>query len=313
MCLLKPENRTFKPTYDREMLLMLCAPALMAVYFYGIRALCLIILGVLLSQLVSALCDRILGKKVRFISPGAAVTGLLTVLMLPASSSWTLAAVAVLFAFAVACLPFGNGSKTPFVPAAAGIAFVTVCRTSSVFTYPFLLYDVVAKNDPDFTAGTSLASMLRSGSSVYGSLSSVTEVFIGDYSGAMGTGCALVLLVVPIYLLVKHKDRFLIYLGYITAVVVFAALFPRILTGSLISVVMELCAGAVLFGGVFLLTAPCGSPRKPTACLLYGITGGIVVMLFNRYGVYEDCTCFAVLIMNALCPLFGRKKAKEVL
>ena len=133
------DNKHTRLTYKQDMLLMLAAPVVMAWYYFGERALRLIAVSVLLSVLVSFVCDRLLRKSSYGISASAAVTGLLIALMLPAGCSYTLLCTSILFSFIVVRLPFGNGEKTPFVPAAAGIAFATVCREASVFAYPSLL------------------------------------------------------------------------------------------------------------------------------------------------------------------------------
>lgn len=290
--------------YKGELVLMLLSPLVMAWYFYGERALRLAAVSVLLSLALSAAGDLALKKKVKLLSPCAAATGLLIALMLPASVSFSLLAASVTFAFAVCSIPFGNGDKTPFVPAAGALAFACVCREASVFTYPSLAYPVTAANDPSFVQGTSLASSLSSGNSIHSGVTSVIETLIGEHCGPMGATCALALLAVGVYMLARHRDRFVIFFGYILSAGIFAAFFPRILTGSFNSVIMELCSGTLLFGGLFLLTQPYCSPERKLPGFVFGAAGGIVVMLFRRFGIFEDSTCFAVLIMNALSPLF---------
>lgn len=285
---------------------MLLSPLLMAWYYYGERAVKLALVSVLLSLVFSFCGDLLLKKKPVFFSPSATVTGIFIVLMLPASVSFTFLAFCVAFAFFVCSLPFGNRDKLPFVPAAGALAFASVCSETSVFTYPSLVYPVTAMSDPAFVSGTSLAYSLSLGNSIYPGVTSVAKVLIGEHSGPMGATCALVLLATGIYLLVRRKSRFFIFLGYILSSGVFAAVFPRILTGSFNSVIMELCSGTLIFGGLFLLTMPYCSPGKNLPGFLFGVTAGIVVMLFRTVGIFEDSTCFAILIMNALSPLFSK-------
>ncbi len=290
----------------KELLLMLTAPLVMAGYYYGERALRLAALAALLSLALSVVGDLLLRKTVRWFSPSALATGLMVALMLPASVSYSLLFTAVFFAFAVCRLPFGNGDKTPFVPAAGAIAFITVCREASVFTYPSLDYPLTDAADPSFVSSTSLAAALREGNSIYTGFASVLETVIGRHTGPMGATCAFVLLAVSLYLLARHRDKFLLFVGYILSAALFAALFPRVLTGSVYAAVMELCSGTLLFGGLFLLTDAYSSPKGSLRALLFGITGGVAVMLLRKFGIFEDSTCFAVLLMNALSPLFDK-------
>ena len=50
-----------------------------------------------------------------------------------------LSLIHISFAVIVAKLPFGNARSHMFTPAAAGIAFVTICMPDKVFSYPALL------------------------------------------------------------------------------------------------------------------------------------------------------------------------------
>ncbi|MGI6746147.1 MAG: RnfABCDGE type electron transport complex subunit D [Acutalibacteraceae bacterium] len=83
----------------------------MAWYYYGERAVKLALFSVLLSLALSFCGDLLLKKKPVFFSSSAAVTGLLIVLMLPASVSFSFLAACVAFAFFVCSLPFGNRDK----------------------------------------------------------------------------------------------------------------------------------------------------------------------------------------------------------
>lgn len=302
----KESSLTNYSVYNKDFLLMLWAPLLMAWYFYGERALRLVFISVLFSLLLSFTCDLLLKKKSVILKPSAIVTGLLIPLLLPAGVSLSLLLSSVAFAYIVGVLPFGNGEKLPFVPAAIAITFASVCRTAAVFTYPSLSYPVTAASDPAFLPGTSLAASLAQGNSIHSGTTSIIKIFIGEYPGPMGATCTLILLSAGIYLLFRHKNKFLIFFGYIISVCIFAALFPRILTGSFNSVVMELCSGTLVFSGLFLFTVPYSSPDGNLSGFIFGIISGLLVMLFRKFGIYEDSTCFVVLIMNALSPLFSK-------
>ena len=302
----KESSRTNYSGFNKDFLLMLWAPLLMAWYFYGERALRLAFISVLLSLSLSFICDLLLKKKTLILKPSAIVTGLLIPLMLPAGASFSLLSASVAFAYIVCILPFGNGEKLPFVPAAAAITFATVCRTAAVFTYPSLSYPTAAAGDPAFVEGTSLAYSLAHGNSIHSGATSVIKIFIGEYPGPMGATCTLILLAAGVYLFLRLRNKFSIFFGYILSICVFAAVFPRILTGSYNSVVMELCSGTLFFAGLFLFTQPYCSPSGNLSGFLFGIISGLLVMLFRKFGIYEDSTCFVVLIMNALSPLFTK-------
>lgn len=293
-------------SYGKETLLMLSVPSVMAFYYFGPRVIRLLLFAVVTAYAVSIAGSFLIKCKSSPLSPNIAVTAVCVTLMMSASASYSALGVAVLFAIAVAALPFGNGERLPFVPAAAGVAFITLCRGETMFLYPSLSSQAFANTDAHFVAGTSLAALLSEGNSIFADAFSVSEAVSGAYTGAMGATCALAIIGTSVYLLFRQPRRFLIFISYVLSAGVFAAFFPRILTGSVLSVTMELSSGMLLFSGLFLLCAPQSSPRSTLSSVLYGITAGMLVMLLRMFGIFEDSSAFAVLIMNAFVPLFSK-------
>ena len=67
--------------------------------------------------------------------PSALVTGLTIALLLPVNAPYWLPVLAGAFAILVVKMPLGSTGNNLFNPAAAGMAFVTVCQPDLVFLY----------------------------------------------------------------------------------------------------------------------------------------------------------------------------------
>ena len=55
---------------------------------------------------------------------------------------------------------------------------------------------------------------------------------------------------------------------------------------------------------VFIVSDPVTSPKYRLSRILYGAFAGIVTMLFRYFSPLELIAVFAVLLMNALAPVF---------
>ena len=127
----------------------------------------------------------------------------------------------------------------------------------------------------------------------------------------MGAGCIIVLFGSALYLLIRRTKLFISVAGFIGGAAFTALCFPRV-TGLLSSVVLELVAGYMIFAAIFLLTEQGTQPKLPLSRLLYGISAGIVCMFMRRFGAFEECTCFGILIINAVWNAVDRQLVKAL-
>lgn len=281
-----------------DVLAMLALPCVSAWYYYGTQALKLLAASAL-SAVVCELFGCILLRRPLSVGDlSAAATGLMIALMLPASAPVWLPVCGSAFAILAAKLPFGRVERLPFSPAAAGMAFLTVCFPKLVFSYPKVSAALSG-------TGVSLASMLANNTAL--SLSSVRaiDMLTGNFPGPMGASCILVLLGSAIYLLIRRTKLFITAAGFLTGGALVALCLPRV-ASLLPSVVMELCAGTMLFAALFLITEPGTQPEKPLRQLLFGFFGGVLCLIMRRFGAFEESACFAVLLADAGWPVIDR-------
>lgn len=292
----KQTNLAQTRKYQLDMLVMVILPCVSAWYFYGARAVALILVSVFTAVICEALGKKLLRQPQSVTDLSAVTTGIFIALVLPASAPLWLPAIGSAFAVAVVKLPFGANSTLPFSPAAAGIAFLTICYPDLVFDYPSVSAGASALSG---SAGSSLTYLLSQNTSIsLGSVKAI-DIFTGNYPGPMGASCIIILIGSALYMLIRRTNLFISLAGFIGGAALIAICFPRI-TNLLSSIVLELAAGYMIFAAIFLLSEMGTQPKAPISCLLYGFTAGLICMLIRRFGFYEEGACFGILISNAV-------------
>lgn len=296
------ENKTSKQNTVKasqifgDYLVMLIAPCIVSFMYYGSRALAVIVSGVLGAVICDVAASFNLRKSFLLRDTSNIFIGAAIAVMMPASIPLYVPAIAAVAGVLTAKIPFGSSLKAPFVPAAAGFAIASVCFKEQVFDY--------AQNTGDKLFGAkSLASLLSEGSAVHINIGNIFDIVTGNISGPMGTGCGILMIVCGCYLFVRRRSALLATAGFIAACAVFAALFPRINSSAITSIVLELSAGSLLFGSVFLVTDVSTLPKGGTMKVIYGAACGILCMIMRRVGTYEETVCFAVLMANGVSPV----------
>ena len=285
-----------------DMLAILILPCVSAWYFYGSKALALVAVSVITAVLSEFFGRKVLKQDSTVSDLSAVVTGIVVALMLPANAPLWLAASGSSFAIIAAKLPFGRAETLPFSPAAAGMAFLTICFSDLIFDYPQITASSAMLSG---STGSSLAYMLSQNMSVsLGSVKAI-DIFTGNHPGPMGAGCIIVLFGSALYMLIRRTKLFISVAGFAAGAALTALLFPRV-GNVLSSVVLELAAGYMIFAALFLLTEQGTQPHHPVGRLLYGAFTGIICMLMRRFGAFEEGVCFGILISQAAWPVIDK-------
>ncbi|MBQ8684434.1 MAG: RnfABCDGE type electron transport complex subunit D [Clostridia bacterium] len=276
---------------------------------YGLRPVILLLISMGTAILCEALCCLVGHRPLRTVMDGsAAVTGLLIGLLMSPMVDYWVPMLGAAFAIIVVKAPFGGFGRNVFNPAAAGIAVLTFCFPRRMFSYPAISTVSTLPLSMTVEAGEavveqSLAAQLRAGATP--SLSKL-QLLLGDFAGPIGATAALILGAFIVYLLFRRSVSPWTVIPYFVTCAVIAWLFPLTGMGRLYSAMAQLCAGYVLFTGVFFLNDPVTTPRFWLGRLFYGFFTAILVMLLQRIGRAEAGSCFAILIMNALSPIIDR-------
>ena len=208
---------------------------------------------------------------------------------------------AALFAILVAKAPFGGTGHNIFNPAAAGLAFSTICWSGQMFGYTPAMQrlPMVIDETVRFVQGPT-AALKVGGISRIG----LTELLLGNFPGPIGSTHTLIIFACLIYLVARSAVRWYLPLSYVAAVSLLSACFRPFGVTPLESIANELFAGSLFFVAVYLLCDPVTTPKYRISRVLYGFSAGLLTMLFRYYSPFELSAVFAILAMNALAPAF---------
>ncbi len=301
----RTQNRSGRMMLEMEIALL--AQLMFSAFCYGWRPVLLTALSILSATFCEMIANAARHEQPTVFDGTAMVTGtIIGLLMSPITAYWV-PVLASAFAIIVAKVPFGGVGRNPFNPAAAGVALVTQCFPTRVFTYPDAAAGVslpIGTLPEGFITRLSPAAELASGA---GSSFQISDVLWGELTGPIGATAILVLIAAAVFLFLRRTTSPLITLPYLLVCALMALFFPRGGESQpLYSVMVELCSGYLLFAGVFMLTDPVTSPRYAPARVVYGALAGILVMLLRYFGRFEEGACFAVLLMNAFAAPIDR-------
>lgn len=300
--LIRKTDPLFK--YSLDTIIMMVPLLIAGCYLNGMNAFTVALSGFVSAVVSEFVACKIMKKDSTIDDLSAAATGLAISLMLPATCSWYIPVIGSAFAILAAKVPFGGARKAPFLPAAAGFAFLCVCFPEEVFTYAPITVGVSSPlfGSENFVEGISFGEMLSYGKSVNINELEIYSILSGVNPGPIGTTCMIALMGSAVYLLVKRPKKMLISASFILACALMAVLFPRVNSGRMTSLIMELSSGTLVFVALILVHNPVSAPRKRATSFLYGFSMGVICMLIRYFGKYSEGACFSILIMNAVTP-----------
>lgn len=299
----KPQDLIEMRNLMKDYAIMLTAPFAVAVLHYGIKAIFFALISVVTCIICRRVGEKILGCEFSSRDFSSLVIGVSLALLMPSTAQWWMVVSGAAFAIVVCVLPFGKTANSPFVPVAAATSFVTLCWPEKMSEFS--------------QAGLSLSKMLTQGNSIGNNAVAFFEALTGSVPSAIGAGCGIALLGALVFFAIRNPKNALPAGTFLLAVVIMAILFPRVSTGRFVSVIMELCAGKMIFSAVFFMTYPSVLPKRMVARGLWGFAGGVVCMLMRYFGALEEPVCFGVLIACACAeladkiPLTKKEKASK--
>lgn len=288
-----------------EVVFTLCVLLILPVVYHGWRPVVMALCTVLACALCEVLFSLIQRTRIEDGDFSTVITGLVITLLMPLNAPLWLPAAAGAFAILVAKRPFGGTGRNPFNPAAAGVAFVTICWPDKVFSYlnPSAAGQLPLFADCAVELVKSPAAMLHQG---FKPDIVPLQMLWGNFAGPIGTTAILIIAACGFYLLIRRTIRWETVAAFFVMAALVAALFPRYPCAALTSVKYELMSGSLLFCGVFMVTDPVTSPRTMLGRAIYGAFAGLLVMGFRHFGEYEQGACFALLVANAAVPVIDR-------
>ena len=265
-------------------------------FIFGIKALWVIILGIMSALITEAVLQVLTKRKATILDGSAFLTGLLLAYNLPPKVPFWLPVVGSFFAIAIGKQVFGGLGQNIFNPALVGRVFLVASwpKYMTNFTSP-LRYDAI-------TSATPLA-LLKEGK-VLENISK-WDLFLGIRGGCIGEVCILALVLGAIFLFIRGYISWHIPLPFLLTLGLFTYIFgPRgLFTGDWL---FHILSGGLILGAFFMATDYVTSPLTRKGQIIFGIGCGVITAIIRLWGGYPEGVSYAILMMNAATPIIDR-------
>jgi len=301
--------------------------AIGAVYFFGVRALWIMLVAILSAVLTEMLSTKMLNKPMSVADGSAVLTGILLAYNVPVSAPLWMVAVGSFFAIAVGKMVFGGLGFNPMNPALLGRSFLL----ASWPTHMTIFEKVVPRGGTTpgiegidiLTSATPLNALKQSQAilanpaeygdqitqahEVIGKLyDSLGNLFIGRVGGCIGETSVLLLLIGAVYLMYKRYIGWKIPFMYIGTVALLSWIFggsDGLFTGN---VLFHILSGGLILGAFYMATDMVTTPVTFYGRILFGVGCGVITVLIRQIGGYPEGVSYSILLMNLLTPLLDR-------
>ena len=302
------------------------------VYFFGVRALWVILISVISAVAAEAFMQKLLKKPLTITDGSAALTGILLAYCLSPQVPLWIPVIGSFFAIAIGKQIFGGLGHNPMNPALAARAFLLASwpTQTTVFSAsvpkggylagvplnvdgisqatPLNLYKQLREiyihpaQYPQFDQG----AIHHEIANLTDSYASLKSLFVGNIGGCIGETSVLLLLVGAAFLMYKRYIGWKIPFSFVGTVAVLSWIFAGkdgLCSGNMIFPVLS---GGLILGAFFMATDMVTSPITFKGRILFGIGCGIITVVIRVVGGYPEGVCYAILLMNLLVPLLDR-------
>ncbi|MCK5557350.1 MAG: RnfABCDGE type electron transport complex subunit D [Candidatus Hydrogenedentes bacterium] len=286
-------------------------PAVAAgVYFFGGRALWIVLISVATAVGTEAILQRLTRKPISVADCSAIITGILLALNLPPAAPYWLPIVGAVVAIAIAKMVFGGLGKNIFNPALIGravlLAAYPVAMTKG-WLKPlwwhgrgFFTNAVANPQGVAFDAISCATPLVKEGVPDPFTLG---DLIIGKVGGCIGETSAICIIIGGLYLLARKRILWQMPVAYIGSFALLTALFGG---ARHMTVVQEVFAGGLMLGAWFMATDMVTSPLTGKGQLVGGILCGLLTFVIRLKGGYPEGVSYSILIMNVATPLIDR-------
>ncbi len=299
------KDKVTVPRLMKPVAVALLPSAIAGVYFFGLRALGLIVTCVVTAVLTEIITAKIMKSKTPVKGGGAVITGLLLALCLPPSLPFFAAILGTIFAIVIGKQIFGGLGYNIFNPALVGRAFLVGAFPVHMTNWvaPFAYRGVEA-----ITTATPLANMKFAHVSP-----PYSDLLLGNVSGCIGETSALLLLLGGLFLLWKGIIDWRIPVSYLGTVAGLGGLFWVINPSQFPDPVFHLLTGGLMIGAWFMATDYVTSPITKKGMWIFGVGAGLLVIILRLFSGLPEGVMFSILIMNAFVPLINRYTRPRIL
>lgn len=278
-------------------------PALIvAVFTFGFTALWTVLIAIGAAMLTEWFIDRFMLHRPCTLRDGSAVvTGLLLGFNLPSILPFWMTIIGAVVAIGIGKMSFGGLGRNIWNPALVGRVFLLLSFPAAMTTWPEAVasgIDASSGASIHASSGATLLTMINSGEANIHNVD-MLGMMVGNMNGSLGEVGAFAILLGGVYLLCMRVITWHIPVSIFAS----AALFSWAFGGNPI---LDLFAGGLMLGAVFMATDYVTSPMTGRGKLLFGFMIGFITIIIRRYGAYPEGVSFAILLMNSFVPIINR-------
>lgn len=227
--------------------------------------------------------------------------GLFFGLIMPLNTPFSMLILGAFIATFIGKIIFGGFGNNVFNPALIGRLFIITAYSATLGGYIYhnaYELDTIASSTPLSNAG--VISGIGSYQTLVKPYGNLMNFFIGTIPGAVGETSALLCLVAFLYLTITKTIKWRIPVFYISTVFIMSFIIGAFNDLERTYSLFQILSGGLMFGAVFMATDPVTSPTTFIGQVLYGISLGILTVVFRNLTSYPEGVLTSILTMNML-------------
>jgi len=262
-------------------------PSAAGVYFFGPKALVLIVFTSLVAVITEAVCQWLVKRPVTVGDGSAVVTGMLLALILPPTFPLWMAAIGAMIAIGLVKVLFGGLGFNIFNPALAARAFLLASWPVAMTTWvkPF---EAITTATPLF-----LVNKMHEAAPSYWAL------FIGERAGSLGETSVLAILIGALLLFLTRIIDWPAPTAFIGSVALLSWLLGH-------DPLFAIMSGGLMLGAFFMATDYVTAPVTVKGRFIFGLGCGLITVLVRYFGGFPEGVNYSILLMNILTPMIDR-------
>jgi electron transport complex protein RnfD len=266
-----------------------------SLWVFGWNALWVILLSCAACLLTEWCIDRFLFKRDTLLGNGSAlITGLLLACNLPSIIPWWMVIIGGVVAIGIGKMSFGGLGCNIWNPALVGRVFLLISFPAAMTTWA----PDVASGVDGLSGATFLTALNNTSNPVTLDQVNLLSLGMGNMNGSLGEVGSIAILIGLVILLVTRVISW-----HIPVSVIAGAAIMSVALGC--NPLLDILAGGLLLGAVFMATDYVTSPMTHKGQIIYGLMIGIITIIIRRFGSYPEGVSFAILLMNSFVPLIN--------
>ena len=266
-----------------------------------------IAIAVLTSCLTEYLYNLVINKeKKSFKLMFSVFPGLFFALILPINTPIWLLIVGAFLSSLVGKMIWGGLGNNKFNPALVGNLFVILILSILGEINYLNSYETTIIANANTLANPASLNAIGTYETLVAPYGTLWNFLIGTVPGTIGTTSVLFCIIAYFYLTYKKALKWRIPLIYIGTVFIITYFIGFLNGVGLWYPIFQILSGGLMFAAVFIATDPVTSPTTPTAQVVYGMSLGILTILFRYLIPVPNGIVISILIMNGLTLLLDK-------